>query len=385
MPPVTLPGWIYHDAAFQALERDAIFRSTWQLAGHQSEIPNSGDYLRFDLLGESAIVLRDAAGQVRAFHNVCRHRAFQLLDGPGGHCDRLIRCRYHGFAYGLDGSLQSVPGEASFDGLDTAEHGLRPIAIEIFMGLIFIRFAAEAGGPSVADQFAPYAEPLARYRIAEMMPLGPVTTTPINADWKVAVENNIEGYHIPPAHPGLQRLFGSHYRFETAPLGASHAGGPLRDASATSSWSERHYLNLLPKVDHLAPEQQRGWFYYATFPNLAFDIYPDQIDYFQILPVAPGRAVSRSRAFALTDDRRAMRAARYLNQRINRDVGREDVMLVEGVQAGLASSGYGRGILSGKESRVRQFQDLIRAAIPLADSPAPSLGGGRQDLEPTPL
>lgn len=363
MPPKTLPGWIYRSESFHALEREAIFTRTWQLVGHQSEIALPGDYLRFDLMGESAIVLRDRDGEIRAFYNVCRHRAFRLLDGATGHCGKAIRCRYHGFTYGLDGALLAVPGEPMFDGIDKSCHGLRSIELEIFLGLIFIRFGGD--GPSVAMQLSPYLEALQRYRIEEMQPLGPHVTTPIRADWKVAVENNIEGYHIATAHPGLQRLYGRNYRFETAPLGVSHAGGELR-TMPTQTWSERHYLNLLPEVEHLEPQQRRGWYYYAMFPNLAFDIYPDQIDYFQILPIAPGMAMSRFRAFALPDPRREMRAARYLNQRINREVGKEDVALVEGVQAGLGSRGYGTGILSGQESRVKQFHDMILAAIPEA-------------------
>jgi phenylpropionate dioxygenase-like ring-hydroxylating dioxygenase large terminal subunit len=364
----TLPGWIYRNEEFFALEREAIFMRSWQLAGHESEIPAPGDYLRFDLLGESAILLRDREGGIRAFYNVCRHRAFRLLDGHAGHCGRAIRCRYHGFLYDLSGSLVAVPAEEAFDGLDKTLHGLRPIETEVFMGLVFIRFGGE--GPSVAEHFAPYRDTLARYRIAEMKPLGDIVTAPIQADWKVAVENNIEAYHVAPAHPGLQRLYGTTYRLETQPLGVSHGGGTLRE-EPSPNWSERHYLKILPPTPHLENWQSRGWYYYAIFPNLAFDIYPDQIDYFQILPVAPGIARSRSRAFALPDERREMRLARYLNQRINRIVGREDVHLVEGVQAGLGSRGYGSGILSGKEARVRQMQQLVLEAIPVAGDAAP--------------
>lgn len=364
----TLPGWIYRNEEIHALEREEIFMRTWQLVGHQSEIPARGDYLRFDLMGESAIVLRDAEGAPRAFHNVCRHRAFRLLDGPGGHCGDFIRCRYHGFAYDLDGGLAAVPAEGSFESLDKSCHGLRPVELECFMGLLFIRFGGE--GPSVAEQLAPYRAALEPYRIGEMTPLGPLAVSQIRADWKVAVENNNEGYHIPQAHPGLQRLFGPNYRFETAPLGVSHAGGRLRTAN-NGTWSERHYLSLLPETAHLAEHQQRGWYYYAMFPNLGIETYPDQLSFFQILPVAPGLSMSRARAFALPDPRREMRAARYLNQRINRQVGYEDVHIVEGVQAGLLSRGYGTGILSGKEARVRQMQDLILASIPVAGEAAP--------------
>ncbi|HEX6102138.1 MAG TPA: RHO alpha subunit C-terminal catalytic domain-containing protein, partial [Alphaproteobacteria bacterium] len=109
-------------------------------------------------------------------------------------------------------------------------------------------------------------------------------------------------------------------------------------------------------------------------PNLAFDIYPDMIDYFQILPVAPGRSISRSRSFVVPDERREMRAARWLNLRINRQVWMEDQGLVEGVQRGLSSSSYRAGVLSRREARVKQFQDMIRQKIPVAsciDPPEP--------------
>jgi phenylpropionate dioxygenase-like ring-hydroxylating dioxygenase large terminal subunit len=362
---MTLPAWTYTDPGFLALEREAIFLRTWQLAGHISELPRAGDYLRFDLLDQSAIVLRGEDGALRAFHNVCRHRAFRLLDGPHGQCGRAIRCRYHGFTYDLQGSLKQVPGEADFDGLDKDRHGLKPVETEIFLGLIFLRFGGD--GPSIAQQFAPYRAALELYRIPEMQPVGTPWSAEIRANWKVAVDNNIEGYHIAMAHPGLQRLYGPNYRFETRPLGVSHAGGRLVERPS-ANWSERHYQKLLPDVGHLPEERKRAWLYYAMFPNLAFDIYPDMIDYFQILPVSHDRSRSRLRSFALPDDRREMRAARYLNQRINAQVGREDVALVEGVQAGLGSLGYGAGPLSGKEARVRQFHDMIRAAIPAANA-----------------
>lgn len=360
----TLPAWTYNNAEFFALEKEAIFMRTWQIVGHVSELRRPGDYLRFDLLGESAIVLRDNEGKLQAFHNVCRHRAFRLLGEPAGRCEGLIRCRYHGFTYSLKGRLMAVPGEQEFDGIDKSELGLVPIELDVFLGFVFIRFADD-GGPRVAEQLAPFRDALALYRTEEMEPFGAVSTTDIRADWKVAVDNNTEAYHVPIGHPGLQRLYGTTYTLEVQPLGVSRGGGPLRD-QISSNWSERHYQKLLPDVAHLPAERKRSWLYYSMFPNLAFDIYPDQIDFFQYLPVSPGRSMSRSRSFVLADDRREMRAARYLNIRINRQIAFEDVELVEGVQHGLGSRSYQTGPLSRKEARVRQFQELIRERIPVA-------------------
>lgn len=364
MTSMTLPAWTYNNVEFMALEKEAIFMRSWQIAGHVSELQRPGDYVRFDLLGESAIVIRDNDGELRAFHNVCRHRAFRLVENPDGHCGALIRCRYHGFTYDLKGRLVAIPGEQGFGGIDKREYGLAPIELDIFLGFIFIRFAKDSG-PSVNEQLAPFRDALALYKTEEMVPFGVTSTTPIRADWKVAVDNNIEAYHVPTGHPGLQRLYGTTYTFELKALGVSRGGGRLRD-EISNNWSERHYQRLLPDVPHLPDERKRSWLYYSMFPNMNFDVYPDMIDYFQILPITPGRSMSRSRTFVLPDSRREMRAARWLNMRINRQVTREDVGLVEGVQMGVSSRGYTLGPLSGQEARVRQFHDLIRAKIPVA-------------------
>ena len=92
---VSLPAWIYRDAEFFERERQAIFRNSWQLVCHLSDVPRPGDFHTFEFYGESVVVLRAEDGAVRAFHNVCRHRAARLLDGPRGHCGRRITCPYH--------------------------------------------------------------------------------------------------------------------------------------------------------------------------------------------------------------------------------------------------------------------------------------------------
>ena len=121
---------------------------------HLSDIPRSGDFHTFEFLGESLVVMRTEDGGVRAFHNVCRHRAARLLDGTKGHCGKLITCPYHAWTYSLDGRLVAVPQKDSFKGLDTARHGLAMLEHEVFLGFVFVRF--EPGLPSVRDMAAPY-------------------------------------------------------------------------------------------------------------------------------------------------------------------------------------------------------------------------------------
>jgi len=124
---VGLPAWIYRDPDFFELEKRTIFRTSWQLVCHSNDIPNPGDYHCFDQLGESVVTVRGRDGQIRSFHNVCRHRASRLLDGPKGHCNARITCPYHAWTYSLEGKLVGVPHRESFRDLNTEQHGLVPL------------------------------------------------------------------------------------------------------------------------------------------------------------------------------------------------------------------------------------------------------------------
>jgi carnitine monooxygenase subunit len=139
--------------------------------------------------------------------------------------------------------------------------------------------------------------------------------------------------------------------------------GALRDIPS-SNWSERLYQNLLPRVEHLPDDRQRLWTYFKLWPNVAFDIYPDQIDFMQFLPVSPTQTLVREIAYVHPDSRREMKATRYLNWRINRRVSLEDKALIERVQAGMGSSGYTVGPLSDGEVCLRSFGRRMRSLIP---------------------
>jgi carnitine monooxygenase subunit len=368
---LSLPAWIYRDAEFFEREKQVIFRNAWQVVCHLSDIPQAGDFHTFEFFGESAAVLRAEDGGVRAFHNVCRHRAARLLDGPRGHCGRRITCRYHAWTYALDGRLVAVPNRDSFKGLDTAHHGLASLEHEVFLGFIFVRFAP--GLPSVRDMAAPYLHELAPYRMEELVPFGRVTLRPRAVNWKNVADNFSDGLHINVAHPGLTRLFGKGYGIEARPW-IDKMSGALRD-TPSSNWSERLYQHLLPRVEHLPPERQRLWTYFKLWPNIALDIYPDQIDFMQFLPVSPTETLIREIAYVHPDARREMRATRFLNWRINRRVSLEDKALIERVQAGMASSSYSSGPLGDGEVCLRSFARRMRDLIPESALPhAPPRG-----------
>ena len=374
----TLPAWTYDNAEFFDLEREHIFMRTWQLVCHVSEVAEPGDYATLDLSGERVFVIRGQDGRLRAFFNVCRHRAHAVVKEQSGHCKNLIRCPYHGWTYDLAGNLKAVPHEKDFPGLDKAQYGLKPLDIEVFLGFVFTRLGGS--GPRVAELMAPYRDELELYRIDEVQPIGKNWHEETGVDWKNVMDNFLEGYHIPTGHPGLYRLFGNHYEVETREGGVARAYSWMRDKPSTN-WSERHYQKLLPPVEHLPEERRRAWVYYSMFPNLAFDLYPDLISYFQVLPTGPGQSVLRARAYGHPDKRREMRAARYLNMRINTQVYREDVRLTRSVQGGLASRSYSAGVLCAREACVKQFHDGIRAVLPVAGCIEPPEPGSMAGLD----
>lgn len=356
----SLPAWIYSDPAYFALEAQRVFRQAWQVVCHVNDIPRPGDYHTLDFLDERVVAVRGDDGAVRSFHNVCRHRAARILDGASGNCGRRLVCPYHAWSYGLDGRLIRTPAWQGFEGLDPEAHGLVPLEQEIYAGFIFVRFAP--GLPSVAAMMAPYAADLAAHRFEDLVPQGRVTLRPRPVNWKNVGDNYADALHIPVAHPGLSRLFAGSYRMEAGEW-VDTLWGDITP-SPSSNLVERAYQALLPLFDHLPPAQRRQWRYYKLWPNLAFDIYPDQVDFMQWIPVSPTQTLIREIAYALPDERREVRAARYLNWRINRQVNAEDTVLIERVQAGMGSSSYDTGPLAAGEVCLTAFAERLRRFIP---------------------
>jgi phenylpropionate dioxygenase-like ring-hydroxylating dioxygenase large terminal subunit len=367
----TLPGWVYRNEEFYELERECIFGRHWLLVGHTSHVPEIGDFMTLEAAGERALVVRGRDGALRAFHNVCRHRASRVVRDSRGHCERAIVCPYHGWSYGLDGKLRGVPAEKSFAALDKSRLGLQEIDLEAWMGFVFVRFGGD--GPSVAESLRPLEQEASHFRFAEMKPWSAHSTRDCDFDWKVFAENDAEGYHIPAGHPGLRRLFGSSYADDESRGDASRSFSVLQ-STESPVWTERAYQRLLPVALHLPEAYQRAWAYYGIFPTSVLQISPDLVDCYQVLPVGPGRCQLRGFSVALEDDRREMRAARYLTSRIVRQIVEEDLDFCRWTDAGIRSSGYPGGVLSSLESGVRELQDRIRELIPVArcrERPAP--------------
>ncbi|HZF14802.1 MAG TPA: SRPBCC family protein [Steroidobacteraceae bacterium] len=368
----TLPAWVYHSEEFHELERDKLFMPSWQIVCHVSELAKSGDYVAFEFFGQRGFVIRGEEGTLRAFHNVCSHRAHAVVGGERGSCAKFLTCSYHGWTYHLDGRNRSVSAPDTFPKFDRAKFGLKPIELEVFMGFVYVRF--RSGEPSVADRMAPHAAELAHYRIEDMVPLDELWLHDVDIDWKNLVENYVEDYHFPMGHPGLSALMESKYDREVYPAGTMRLSHRMRERPL-KSWSAERYAKFLPVIEHLPGEMRRRWTYFGLFPNVFFDIYPEWLDFFQVIPAGAGRIRIRARSYGFKDDRREMRAARFLCARLNVRVQLEDEVLTGSVQRGLASGAYTQGILSDKEIVLAGFQDWIRARLPVTQlTQAPAHG-----------
>ena len=365
----SLPGWLYYNPDFFEAEKKAFLKRAPQVVCHESEIAEPGEWRTLEYLCEIVVVIRGDDGEVRAFSNVCRHRGSRLVDGTGG-CSKVLTCPYHAWSYARDGRLVGVPHRHEYPGLQTESLGLHSVALENWHGFLFVTL--EPGAPSVAEMMSPYEDEVAPYRFEELRVLGRVTLRPRPLNWKTIADNYSDHLHIPVGHPGLTRLFGRNYRIE-ARDNVDRMEGDLVEKESPNP-SERAYQRFLPPVEHLPPTHQRKWLYYKLFPNVAFDIYPDQVDFMQFLPVSATETVIREISYAIPDERREMKTARQLNWRINRRVNAEDTELITRVQLGMQSGSYEAGPLGTSEVCLRSFAKKLRQFIPearLSSPPAP--------------
>ncbi len=196
----SIPAPFYTESDIQEQEKQRIFARTWQVVGHRDQLARPGDYFTTELLGEPLLLVRGAQGELRGFYNVCRHRAGPPAEGCGSR--KLFRCGYHGWTYGLDGSLISAPEFEGQPGFDAKDFTLAPVRAEEWSNLIFVNLDPEAEPllkslgnlPKQAERFGFTGMKLFERRTYDM-----------KCNWKTYVDNYLEGYHLPSVHPGLNR------------------------------------------------------------------------------------------------------------------------------------------------------------------------------------
>ena len=370
-----LPGGTYHSQAMFDLERTEVFLKQWQIAGHVSEIPAAGDWFSFDLLGERAVVMRGRDGVIRAFHNLCRHRGARVVDGASGHCKGAMVCPFHGWVYNLDGSLRGAARPETFGDMDRSQFGLKPVEIEIFHGFVFLRFLP-GPQPSVAKWLAPYSTDFADYRAEELLSVKtPDWQTELPVNWKSVRDVDNEGYHVAMAHPALQDLYGRTYRDLNYPGGLNMSDGQFGDQPGRR-WSVKAYVKLAPKQEWLPERLRQTWTYYGLFPNAVIAFTPESAQFYQEIPLSPGRTIVTGKLYRRANEDRPTRIARYLAYRIDRETSKEDQQLSIWSNESMKSSAFENFHLSDLEYGVRAHHDGLRQILPvmrLAEAPPEEL------------
>jgi len=369
-----LPGWAYFSQELFELECETLFKTHWQFVCHVNEAADIGAYVTFDVAGERALVIRGHDGILRAFHNLCRHRGSRIVPDVRGVCNKAMVCPYHGWAYNLDGGLRGIANRDTFPPMQAEKWGLKPLEMEIWNGLVFIRFQA-GPQPAVAEILARFDDEIAPYDLANMVPTDSNSMDdllPVN--WKSVRDVDNEGYHVRQAHPGLHQLYGNGYFDEPYANGTSRSVGTFNEAYG-HRWSVRKYREILPEADNLPREQQRQWIYFGMFPNFVLGLYPDSVIYYQEVPQSAEQTVQRGMCYRRRDESREMKAARYLSGGFDRDTADEDQMLMVWSCEATKSSAYDGVIFSDLEYGVKTYHDHLRQLLPVMAQPVPPASG----------
>jgi choline monooxygenase len=352
----TLPSRFYIDPAILALEKERIFRRTWQLVGTLNQSCGEVDsakrtiadpcaFFTVDVVGEPVVVVRDNAGTLRAFSNVCRHRAGPIAQGSG--CRNVFNCAYHGWTYTLDGRLIGTPEVDGMEFFDRSTMGMFPLRCETWEQFIFINFDLQA--PPLSAFLENIPQQAAGFEFMGIE-LAERRDYYVNCNWKVYVDNYLEGYHIPIVHTGLMKEIDyPRYRTEVFRY-ASQQLGPVKEVKPGDT-GERVYAPGPGSKEAL---------YFWIFPNLMVNIYPDNISTNLIVPLGHDRTLTIFEWYF--HDAHSEKVRERVRKAIgfSETVQQEDIHICEAVQRGLQSSTYDRGRYSVKrENGVHHFHLLL--------------------------
>lgn len=326
--------WYWERDIYQA-ERRQIFSRDWQLTCAESDLRNPGDYVATDVAGYRFFVIRDRDGALRAFHNVCPHRASVLLDSGHGHCD-LLRCRYHGWVFDTAGNLRRAPDFGEADWFRKEEHGLKPIKVETWRTLVFVNFDLDA--VPLVTALGSLPETVQDYPMESFTKVRQVEFE-MNCNWKAYTDNFVEGYHIPGIHPSFHAVI-DFSKFET-----THADALVIMTAPQKNGSIYGGMWLW------------GW------PNYTLSVYPGGMNCSRIIPIDE-RRTRLVYSFFFKDVSEAAAAANEKTIQTNCDIVREDFGICEHAQQNLAAGVFVRGPLSPKhEVGVRYFHDGVRRGL----------------------
>lgn len=343
-----LPGAAYADEAFLRLENERLFPDNWTFVGFAHEMKDAGDVVPTTLGGRPILLVRTQTGDIRVFHNVCRHRCLKLVD-EAGNVGRQIQCPYHTWTYSLEGALKATPHFGGYGTHQPAdfkleEHGLVPIRSVLWGDWIFINLNDNA-----AD-FFDYASPLiARLEgvdVDNLVPLARLDFDQVATNWKFLMENFMEPYHVQYVHPTTtEQPLGNHRTILDGVCLGSLVELPDGQAAAGSLAVSSRYLTL--------------------FPNFVVGRYfPDQLGVYLNIPLSAGNT-RQVRIIYSTGEREFSEAEVENVRNLWYSVHKEDHAMCERLQAGRASQvASDGGFLSPVwEDSVRRFQELIIEAV----------------------
>ncbi|BCT91311.1 (2Fe-2S)-binding protein [Lysobacter helvus] len=334
-----LPARFYADPAYVAVDRALIFDRGWQLIAHVCQLRNAGDHAIANFAGLPVIAVRGADNEIRVFHNVCRHRA-----GPIAQCDGLgakaLRCRYHGWTYTLEGVLRSAPEMGGAPDFVPSDIRLPQLSVRVWQGMVFA-CVDSAHAPDFDAFVAGIDARLGPDRGLEHYGHHHRVGYEVACNWKVYVDNYLEGYHVPHIHPGLNKLLDYRsYITETAEW-YSYQFSPLESGDA-----------LYGAGDAL---------YYWMWPNTMLNILPGRLQTNRIIPLGIDRCRVEFDFYYAMDESEAGVARRAADLSFSDEVQVEDLTICEDVQRGLSSGSYVPGRLNPlRENAVHHFHELLR-------------------------
>lgn len=357
---ICLPNAAYTDAEYLEAECRTLFAADWAFAGVGAQIPKRGDVAPVTVAGYPILLVRNKMGTVNAFHNVCRHRGLQLVSNAQ-YGRAALMCPYHAWTYSLDGELKKTPHFGGHDcdhtaGFDKGEYGLKPVRVELWHDLIFVNIDGNAA--PLANTMGPVTERWANYDFSQLRHSGSATFE-AHCNWKLAIENFVESYHLPWTHPSLNRysLMQAHYNMiEPTYVGQGSSNYVSADAGHPD----------LPLFPNLSAAQQTVAEYPYLLPNIMLGIHPSYFFVFGVQPIAPDKTLELFHFYFVGDaamsDELAEQRARVMENW--KSINREDITMIEGMQQGRRSPGYRDGRFSPyHEITTHEFQRRVAARL----------------------
>ena len=281
----TLPQRYFVSPEIFAQEQDRIFSTQWVLVGHQSQLPNAGDYFVAEVAEESLIIVRDKRGEIRGFCNVCRHRGSRLIENRNGQLSAAIQCGYHAWTYALDGRLLGAPHMDDVPGFNKADYSLHPVNVALWEGFIFVNLA---DSPAPLEKwFAPLAGKFSRWNLAALRSAKRIEYD-VRANWKLIFENYSECYHCLGVHPELSKI-SPYDSAENDLTEGPFLGGFMRIAKGRSLTMSGNACAL--PMEQFGEEDFRLVFYYSIFSNMLLSLHPDYVMVHQLWPQSPERTL----------------------------------------------------------------------------------------------